>query len=197
MPDREAEVPPPPEGAVHRRSIIMDSYPLDEDHFTVEGRLTDQIPWAEPGQQRIHDMTLRVTVHLPDLVITAADAGMNSFPHSECPLIAPAFAQLAGISVRRGFTRELRQRLGGVSGCSHLGELARAIGPAVVRTASERMAYARRGKPVDASSGPVPLPLGSCHIWATDGAGPRKIEAGWVPGSVDRPVPALETFLED
>ncbi|HVV08084.1 DUF2889 domain-containing protein [Amycolatopsis sp.] len=197
MPDRESGIPPAPEGVVHRRSIIMDSYPLDDEHFTVVGRLTDQIPWAEPHQQRIHDMTLRVTVHLPDLVITAADAGMSSFPHAECPLIAPAFARLAGISVRRGFSRELRQRLGGVSGCSHLGELARAIGPAVVRTASERIAFARQGKPADPSGGPVPLPLGSCHIWGPEGAGPRKIEAGWVPGSVDRPVPALETFLEN
>ncbi|TVT26118.1 DUF2889 domain-containing protein [Amycolatopsis acidiphila] len=172
----------------------MDSYALDDEHFTVVGRLTDQIPWAEPGQQRIHDMTLGVTVHLPDLVITAAEAGMASFPHSECPLIAPAFARLAGISVRRGFTRELRRRLGGVSGCAHLGELARAIGPAVVRTASERVAHARLNQPEE-SAGPVPLPLGSCHIWAPDGAGPRKIDAGWVPGSVERPVPALETFL--
>ena len=195
MTDRVPEPPAPPAGAVHRRSIIMDSYARDEEHVTVIGRLTDQIPWAEPGQQRIHDMTLRVTVRLSDLVITEADAGMDSFPHTECPLIAPAFARLAGLSVRRGFTRELRQRLGGVSGCAHLGELARAIGPAVVRTASERVAYARRDQPAE-SAGAVALPLGSCHIWAPDGAGPRKIEAGWVPGSVDRPVPALETFLD-
>ena len=114
----------------------MDSYPLDEEHVTVVGRLTDVEPWAGPGHEVIHDMTLTLTVRLADLVITSAEAGMGSFPHAECPFIAPAFAQLEGLSVRRGFTKELRQRLGGVSGCAHLGELARAMGPAVVRTSA-------------------------------------------------------------
>jgi hypothetical protein len=172
----------------------MDSYPLGDEHVTVVGRLTDQVPWAAPGQQRIHDMTLTVTVHLPELVITSAEAGMVSFPHAECPLIAPAFARLAGLSVRRGFTRELRQRLGGVSGCAHLGELARAMGPAIVRTAGERAAHTRLQRPAEPDAGPVPLPLGSCHVWAPDGAGPRKIEAGWVPGSMDRPIPPVAHF---
>jgi Protein of unknown function (DUF2889) len=189
---RMPDLPPAPADAVHRRSIIMDSYPLDDEHVTVVGRLTDQAPWYEPGQEIIHDMMLTVTVRLADLVITRAKAGMGSFPHAECPLIAPAFAQLQGLSVRKGFTRELRQRLGGVSGCAHLGELARAMGPAVVRTATTSLG--QRRKSGEEGAGPVPLPLGSCHFWAADGDGPRKIEAGWVPGSVPFPVPPVAHF---
>ncbi|MDX6419153.1 MAG: hypothetical protein QOG28_3773 [Trebonia sp.] len=185
-------LPPAPPAAVHRRSIIMDSYALDDEHVTVAGRLTDVEPWADPGHEVIHDMTLTVTVRLADLVITSAEAGMGSFPHTECPFIAPAFAQLVGLSVRRGFTKELRQRLGGVSGCAHLGELARAMGPAVVRTAAaSRHRQVIAGEP---GAGPAPLPLGTCHIWAPDGPGPRKVEAGWVPGSVPFPVPAVAHF---
>jgi Protein of unknown function (DUF2889) len=185
-------LPPAPPTALHRRSIIMDSYPLDDEHVTVVGRLTDTEPWADPGHEVIHDMTLRVTVRLADLVITAAEAAMGSFPHAECPFIAPAFAQLEGLSVRRGFTKELRQRLGGVSGCAHLGELARAMGPAVVRTgAASRHRQAAEGDP---GAGPAPLPLGSCHVWAADGPGVQKMEAGWVPGSVPFPVPPVDHF---
>jgi hypothetical protein len=195
MTDRPPDVPPAPEHAVHRRSIIMDSYGAGPDHVTVVGRLTDQAPWAEPGRRWIHDMTLTVTVRLPDLMITAAEAGMASFPHAECPLIAPAFGRLVGLSVRRGFSRELRARLGGVSGCAHLGELARAFGPAIVRTATERVAQTLPRDPDGAPAGDVALPLGSCHVWAVDGAGPRKIEAGWRPGTVTRPVPPVEEFL--
>jgi hypothetical protein len=187
------DLPPAPPTAVHRRSIIMDSYPLDDEHVTVAGRLTDVEPWGDPGHEVIHDMTLTVTVRLADLVITAAEAGMGSFPHAECPFIAPAFAQLEGLSVRRGFTRELRQRLGGVSGCAHLGELARAMGPAVVRTsAATRHRQATADPPSDA--GPAPLPLGTCHVWAADGPGVRKVEAGWVPGTVPFPVPPVAHF---
>jgi len=186
------DLPPAPPTAVHRRSIIIDSYPLDDEHVTVVGRLTDVEPWGDPGHEVIHDMTLTVTVRLADLVITAAAAGMGSFPHAECPFIAPAFAQLEGLSVRRGFTKELRQRLGGVSGCAHLGELARAMGPAIVRTsAASRHKQATADPP---GAGPAPLPLGSCHVWAADGPGVRKIEAGWVPGTVPFPVPPVAHF---
>ena len=186
------DLPPAPPAAVHRRSIIMDSYPLDDEHVTVAGRLTDVEPWGGPGHEVIHDMTLTVTVRLTDLVIVSAEAGLGSFPHAECPLIAPAFARLEGLSVRRGFTKELRQRLGGVSGCAHLGELARAMGPAVVRTvAASRHKQATEGEP---GAGPAPLPLGTCHVWAADGPGVRKIEAGWVPGTVPFPVPPVADF---
>lgn len=188
-------VPDPPHApptAVHRRSIIVDSYPLDDGHVTVVGRLTDVQPWGGPGHDVIHDMTLTVTVRLEDLVITSADAGMASFPHAECPFIAPAFGQLEGLSVRRGFTRELRERLGGVSGCTHLGELARAMGPAIVRTsAATRHRQAVTGDP---GAGPAQLPLGTCHIWAPDGPGVLKMEAGWVPGSVAFPIPPVAHF---
>jgi Protein of unknown function (DUF2889) len=186
------DLPPAPATAVHRRSIIMDSYPLDDEHVIIAGRLTDVEPWADPGHEVIHDMTLTVTVRLADLVITAADAGMGSFPHAECPFIAPAFAQLEGLSVRRGFTKELRQRLGGVSGCAHLGELARALGPAVVRTSAA--SHHRQAAASPSSAGPAPLPLGTCHVWAADGPGVRKIEAGWVPGTVPFPVPPVADF---
>jgi Protein of unknown function (DUF2889) len=64
------DLPPAPRTAVHRRSIIMDSYRLDDEHVTVAGRLTDVQPWGGPGHEVIHDMTLTVTVRLADLVIT-------------------------------------------------------------------------------------------------------------------------------
>ena len=181
-----------PPTAVHRRSIIMDSYPLDDEQVTVVGRLTDVEPWSDSGHEVIHDMTLTVTVRLADLVITSAEAGMGAFPHAECPFIAPAFAQLEGLSVRRGFTRELRQRLGGVSGCAHLGELARAMGPAIVRTSAASRHRQIAADP--AGAGPGPLPLGSCHVWAPDGPGVRKVEAGWVPGRVPFPIPPVAHF---
>jgi hypothetical protein len=186
------DLPPAPQSAVHRRSIIMDSYEVDDEHVTVVGRLTDVQPWGGPGHNMMHDMTLTVTVRLADLVITSAEAGMGTFPHAECPFIAPAFARLEGLSVRRGFTKELRLRLGGVSGCAHLGELARAMGPAVVRTSTASKHRQATADPANADHGP--LPLGSCHVWAADGPAVRKVEAGWVPGSVPFPIPPVAHF---
>jgi hypothetical protein len=187
------DLPPAPRTAVHRRSIIMDSYEVDDEHVTVVGRLTDVQPWGAPGHDMMHDMTLTMTVRLADLVITSAEAGMGTFPHAECPFIAPAFAQLEGLSVRRGFTKELRQRLGGVSGCAHLGELARAMGPAVVRTSAASRHQQATADPASGTD-PALLPLGTCHVWAPGGPGVRKVEAGWVPGSVPFPIPPVAHF---
>ena len=63
-------------------------------------------------------MELRVVVRLDDLCITAADAVMHTFPHTECPGIAPAFAGLVGLSVARGYTRQVQSRFGGPRGSS-------------------------------------------------------------------------------
>ena len=41
---------------------------------------------------------------------------MHTFPHTECPVIEPAFAELEGLSVARGYTREVQTRFGGTSG---------------------------------------------------------------------------------
>jgi hypothetical protein len=76
------DLPPAPQSAVHRRSIIMDSYEVDDEHVTVVGRLTDVQPWGGPGHNMMHAMTLTVTVRLADLVITSAEAGMGTFPHA-------------------------------------------------------------------------------------------------------------------
>ena len=56
-------LPSAPPSAVHRRSITIDSYPLDDEHVTVVGRLTDVEPWlARPRGDP--DMTLTLTVRL-------------------------------------------------------------------------------------------------------------------------------------
>ena len=186
------DLPTAPPTAVHRRSIIMDSYPLDDEHVTVVGRLTDVEPWADPGHEVIHDMTLTVTVRLADLVITSAVAGMGSFPHAECPFIAPAFAQLEGLSVRRGFTKELRQRLGGVSGCAHLGELARAMGPA------DRAHQRRVAPPAGVAGDPGRRPGAAPprQLPCVGGGRPRRAEDGGGLGPRHRalPVPPVATF---
>ena len=63
---------------------------------------------------------------------------------------------------------------------------------AFVRTsAASRHRQAAAG---DLGAGPAPLPLGSCHVWAADGPGVQKIEAGWVPGSFSFPVPPVAHF---
>ena len=143
-------------------------------------------------------MELRLTVLVDGLVITAAEAFMHSFPHEECPFIAPKFAELIGLSISRGFTRALRERFAGVSGCQHLHELARVTGPAVFQARAALRGQARAsqtaadGTATDDAEVMRRSLVGTCHIWTADGPGVQKLDLGWRPGRSDYPAPSVE-----
>ncbi|MFC4464115.1 DUF2889 domain-containing protein [Streptomyces xiangluensis] len=185
---KRAELP------LHQRTITVTAYEEDGDEISVEAELRDERAWAEPSAGVVHRMVLAVRIRLADMVIVAAHADMRDFPHAECPLISPVFHGLVGLSVAAGYNRAIQERFRGVSGCTHLYELARALGPAVVQAAIS--AGARRRDAGGPSVGPRSTAgvLNSCHIWAPDGVGLRKLDAGWRPGTGPRPVPELGTF---
>ena len=197
------DVPPPADGAVplHRRAIDYRAY-VDADDLLVVGRLTDSRPWAEDGSAvaTVHDMELRVRVRTSDLTITGATAVMHTFPHTECPTIEAAFDSLVGLSVARGYTREVQTRFGGPRGCTHLEHLARSLGPVVIQSVTSRRALAvSRDESEDLLAGGgatgSPWARDSCHIWAEGGIADQKLAAGWRPGVGGYPSPALVTFL--
>lgn len=200
-------VPRPDAGAVpiHRRSIQFDVYGADDDLVAV-GRLRDSRPWAEDGSavsavSTVHDMELRVRVRTADMTIVGATAEMYAFPHTECPVIEAAFAGLVGLSVSRGYTRAVQTRFGGPRGCTHLEQLARALGPVVIQAVTSRRAQSvSRGESDDLLSGAgragSPWARDSCHIWAEGGPADQKLAAGWRPGVGPYPAPALVTFLD-
>ncbi|MGH9081110.1 MAG: DUF2889 domain-containing protein [Acidimicrobiales bacterium] len=182
---------------LHRRVMEFEAYESDPGLLVI-GRLRDERPWAEgtSGPSTVHDMELRVTVRTDDMVVVEAVARMHSFPHAECPMIVEAFAGLAGLSVSRGFTRRVQERLGGPRGCSHLEQLARALGPVVIQAVTSRRALAMsRGELRDLSSGTgSPWATNSCHVWAEGGVAEQKLAAGWRPGTGPYPSRPLEAI---
>jgi hypothetical protein len=180
---------------LHRRTIALTAYEEEGgDEISVRAELCDERPWAEPPAAVVHRMALAVRVRLAGMVVVAADADMLAFPHAECPLITPVFDALVGLSVAAGYNRAIQERFRGVSGCSHLYELTRVLGPAVVQAAMS--ANARRRDGGEPANGPRSTAgvLNSCHIWAPEGVGLRKLDAGWRPGTGPRPVPELGAF---
>ncbi|MEU0641499.1 DUF2889 domain-containing protein [Streptomyces umbrinus] len=180
---------------LHCRTITVTAYEEEGGgEISVEAVLRDERPRAESPAHVVHRMVLEVRVRLADMVVVHADADMRTFPHAECPLITPVFDGLVGLSVAAGYNRAIQERFRGVSGCSHLYELARALGPAVVQAAIS--ANARRRDAGEPSHDPRSTAgvLNSCHIWAPGGVGLRKLDAGWLPGTGPRPVPGVEAF---
>ncbi|MEU1519586.1 DUF2889 domain-containing protein [Streptomyces sp. NPDC005811] len=177
---------------LHRRTITVTAFEEGDGEISVEAELRDERPWERPPGGTVHRMVLAVRVRLADMVVVAAEAGMKDFPHAECPRIAPAFDGLVGLSVAGGYNRAIQERFRGVSGCTHLYELTRALGPAVVQAAIS--ARNRAGGQASHDPRATAWVLNSCHVWASDGVGLRKIDAGWTPGPGPRPVPELGVF---
>jgi hypothetical protein len=182
---------------LHRRTLEYEAFDAGE-HLMVVGKLRDSRPWAE-GEDAValvHDMELRVTVRIEDMTIVESVAHMHTFPHAECPAIEQAFAGLVGVSVARGYTREVQSRFGGPKGCTHLEQLARSLGPLVVQAVTSRRARAiSRGESPDLlSDGASPWARDSCHIWAEGGVADQKLAAGWRPGRGPYPSLPLQTI---
>ncbi|SNQ52044.1 conserved hypothetical protein [Frankia canadensis] len=145
---------------LHRRSIDIEVYTDDDDDvFVVRTRLRDIRPW-HPDADRVvmHDIELDLHVRQDDLRIVAVEPRMNAYPHAECPLINPNLQRLVGLSVRGGFTRALREHIGGAEGCAHLHELARTAGPAIMQATMGARAVRRLGVTLDPATAPPPRP---------------------------------------
>jgi hypothetical protein len=114
------------------------------------------------------------------------------FPHAECTDIEPSFRDLIGLSVARGYSSAVQERLGRQRGCSHLEFLARAIGPVVMQGVTSSAAWQ-----VERGDGEHPMReeggfgflTNTCHIWTEDGPGAQKVGLGWRPNRFGYPAP--------
>jgi hypothetical protein len=178
----------------HRRTIVIESFDSDES-FDICASLQDERPWASGDDlvSDVHRMTLRMTIDRASLTVTDVNATMDRTPHVECTAIEPAFRSLIGISVTRGFNKEVSERVGRQRGCTHLDFLAKAIGPAVIQTmasaSSRRAGLAGIGRTVSQDTGG--WLRNTCHLWAEGGIGLTKIAEGWRPGVDGYPARSL------
>jgi hypothetical protein len=85
---------------------------------TVESEVRDYVPAGEP----FHDIRLRVTVDTT-LKVHETHASIDASPFEICPNIAEAYKKLVGTSIRPGWRAEVKELVGGVSGCTHINEL--------------------------------------------------------------------------
>ena len=122
--------PPAPREPLHTRSVVCEGFRRDDGLFDLEARLVDTKPQPyalmtgvrAPGDP-IHDMVVRVTIDR-GFTIHGVEATMPSVPYpGGCDAIAAAYAKLVGANLAKGFRAAVKERLGGVAGCSHLTEL--------------------------------------------------------------------------
>ena len=183
------------EPLVHRRSISVDV--IDDGPFLeLDCRLLDERPWADDAPENqpvVHHMRLRIKVEKASLVITAADAQMLMHPQAECINILGEYQQLVGLSVARGYNKNIQELFGRERGCSHLEFMCKAIGSAVLQGlySSGRYEDSQLGKEFDLPENADVVLRNTCHVWTDGGPGFAKRALGWKPGIGGWPAPEL------
>jgi hypothetical protein len=170
----------------HVRSISAQAFERDDGLWDIEARLIDSRPdpvrlaagTRAPGEP-IHDLWLRITVDT-EFNITDADAVSDAVPYfGHCDTIGPAYRVLIGLNLLQGFRHAVRERLGGIAGCSHLTELAAVLPTATIQAFAGTVLPTRDGQTDDGDTQP-PFQLDRCHALRRDGAAVEKYYPRWV-----------------
>lgn len=171
---------PPPEDRtpLHRREILLDGYLRADGMFDIEAHLTDVKRYDFPNRLRgvvtagtpVHDMWMRLTID-EKMTIHAVSAVTDSAPYSICPDITPNFQRLVGVSIGSGWRKAIKERLGGVHGCTHLVEMLAPLGTVAYQTIiGHKMKRQRESGEPRAPSTSRPAVLNTCHAY--DATGP-------------------------
>jgi hypothetical protein len=155
---------PEPRERVHTRSIVCRGFRRADGLFDIEGRFIDTRPFAYRSESRgdvdagkaLHHMQVRLTIDSAR-VIRALVSAMPATPHWSCPEVNANFQRLVGLSIAKGFKQALRERLGGIDGCTHVIGLLEAMAAAALQTFSSNTHAPRP------TNEPRPV-----HVWKID-----------------------------
>jgi hypothetical protein len=162
---------------LHRRTVEIVGYKREDGLYDIEGTLFDRkdvdFPVGgavRPAGEAIHRMWLRITLDREWHVVDA-EACTDSMPYrGVCDRVTPDYAKLIGLSIGPGYLRHIKERLGGVHGCTHLSELAGALATAAFQT------FAGQGLlPPDRK----PPQLDRCHALDTHGEVVARFHPKW------------------
>lgn len=178
----------------HRRSIVFEGYKRADGLWDLEGRLLDTKHHDYPlssGLRRageaVHDLWLRVTID-QEFRVRDLEACSDAVPYpGGCDAVAPAYRQLIGASLLKGFRKKVDSLVGGVLGCSHLSELLLLVPTAAIQTFAGDLRDNDHGDD-------KPFQLDHCRALETSSETVRRYYPKWyrspgaVPGGASEPV---------
>jgi hypothetical protein len=170
---------------MHNRDIDCRGYRRSDGLWDIEAHIVDTKPYSyddplgkkvEAGRP-VHAMWLRITID-EELLIHDAVAASDETPYATCQLAAPNFARLKGVRIGPGWWQEVRQRVGGKAGCTHIVELLRPMATTAYQTLTAL-------EPYDGSVDPERRPqwLDTCYAHAADSPVTAKLFPAFYTGS--------------
>jgi hypothetical protein len=172
----------------HRRQIDVQVYSRGNGLWEVDAVLIDTktrtaqlMDGPRAAGTPIHEMLLRLVVN-QQLEIVEAGSETRWMPYTGiCNEHGDAYAKLVGLNLLQNFRKALRERVGGVLGCTHITELAQVLPTAVVQAFAGEV-IDTRGTGEGASQ---PFQIDRCHALRSDGEAVRLHYPRWY-----RPTPA-------
>lgn len=174
--------PAPERQLRHRRNIDVQIYARGNGLWEVDSRIADvrshDVQLASgslPAGSPLHEMLLRLVVD-ESFNIVEAGAQTTAMPYpGECDRYGDVYSRLVGLNLMRGFRRAVKERLGGVEGCTHITEMTQVLPTAVVQAFAGEVIDTRG---THESSG-QPFQIDRCHALRSDGTAVKNYYPRW------------------
>ncbi|WP_253947408.1 DUF2889 domain-containing protein [Paraburkholderia xenovorans] len=162
---------------VHTRRVECMGFKRSDGLFDIEGHIrdtkaedSDLLFKTVPAGSPIHDMRIVVTID-SDLLIHRIEAHTDASPSRFCTEINEVYAGLEGVTIGAGFMKEVKSRLSGPKGCTHLTELLGPIATTAIQTLMGwRKAAPARGDSGEATGSAQAHPMvDTCYAWRAGG----------------------------
>ena len=166
----------------HRRQIDVQVFSRADGLWEVDATLCDVktrdatlAGTVRAAGEPIHDMLLRLVVD-EQLYIVEAGSQSRWMPYpGQCDDHGDAYARLVGLNLLQGFRQALRERVGGVLGCTHITELAQVLPTAVVQAFAGEVIDTRG----DQAGATRPFQIDRCHALRSNGDAVRTHYPRW------------------
>ena len=110
---------------VHTRHITCEAFERADGLWDIDSNMTDVKTYdTERGEAGtpMHNMWVRLTIDT-DFLIRDIESAMDAYPQGGCPFAVNPMKDLIGVKIGAGWQGEVRKRIGGALGCTHLREL--------------------------------------------------------------------------
>jgi hypothetical protein len=176
---------------IHQRTYDFRGYRRADGLWDIEGVIKDAKTYGfdnnhrgrvEPGEP-VHQMRVRLTLDESFEVVDCQGA-TEAGPFAVCPAITVNLPRMKGAKIGPGWRKEIRARIGGVEGCTHINEMLGAMATVAYQTMAPLL---RRESPASADPKKRPPLIGTCHAFDPKGEIVRKTWPEWYEGDAPKP----------
>lgn len=180
--------PAPERQLKHRRQIDVQVFARGSGLWEVDATISDvktlSLAMADgerPAGTPIHDMLLRLVIN-EQLDILESGSETRWMPYAgQCDDHDDVYGRLVGLNLLQDFRKQMRLRVGGIKGCTHLTELAQILPTAVVQAFAGDV-IDTRGRAAGAAQ---PFQIDRCHALRRSGEAVRLHYPRWYQAKPD------------